>query len=307
MNAFDECATGQDSDSFAECIRDAMLYWARPAAYDCVAALCGSAFAVPARADGACVGCPLEQAADARLDFLGHALGFRWERLCPVLPPGSPERDATRRHLQRSLADGALLIHGPIPRWRLSAGLGSGMAHFEAEDVAAPPSCRRPPRQRTYLLHPGEPCLTRCEATRETLRSGAAMATGSWPWPGALYGPAMYDAWIAELDGGDSCLTVNPEGQRCALRAARRIRRSSQSAAHYLERAADSLPGLLAVDRVDPIVAAYRDVAVAFDDVAAVHGEDAPGWTRVSLRCVRSARTRHGEAARRLSHLASLL
>ena len=185
----------------------------------------------------------MEAGNDARLEFLGHALGFSVERSPDLRQPGERGRFGCSVRQALLAGDGVLCASRPcwslVAEWHddpsrmhllLPAGLPRPLAAVEAA--------------RLYILRPADRYLTRCEALRDALRFASDVANGRRQEDGVAYGGELYGAWQARLQQERFCPDCGASDWRCAERTARRARGCQASAARFLSRAGAMLPSL---------------------------------------------------------------
>jgi hypothetical protein len=289
-------------DSFAACVHAALLSWGRDVAYDCVAALAGDAFSPALRTDAACASGWTEPGSDERIEFLGHALGFRVD-YAPDARLGG--RMAFGERAREAIEGGDAVLCGSLPCWSIVTRWDNDPAQrtlAAPAGVSAP--CTASESSVYYIIRPSERTLTRCEAIREALRFGAAVAAGTHDLHGVAYGGEIYDEWLTRLDGDCFCDGCGDGGWGCAEWMASRVRAGQLSATRFLNRAQD----VLLDRRAEPDL---RDAAGAYARMALILGEYGMGgdlekvWRDDRLHArydsdLRTVRDLHLEAAEHL-------
>jgi len=304
MQPMDEADAGSAVDSFVACVQGAMARWGCTVGYDSAAALAGAAFSPMLGHRGVCAGCWREFASDARIEFLGHALGFTFER-GPAPFGVHPASGDFARKAERALRAGAVAVFGPAPRWSL-APLGEGyLIDWALERCSVAAQCSRDNQPRLYVLRRARPCLTGCEAVREALSFGAATAAGVAGNTGAARAPMLYDIWVEQVQRGAFCPSHSDHGWSCADRAARRAGRAELSAARFLDAAGDVVPELRWKGDVADSVRAYEEIAAMLSHLAHA-GADTQDRS-MHVERMRRAGELHGAAARHLNRVAQLV
>jgi hypothetical protein len=250
----------------------------------------------------------MEAGNDARIEFVGHALGFSVE----PSPEDSEDRAEFAHRAGAAVAEGGVVICRAWPCWSIvrdwhedpgrrryltPAGLES---FFEAVPGAS-----------LYVLRPAEPALTRCEALREAVRFGADVASGRAGVPGCQYGGRLYDAWLLRLENEQLCPDCGENGWRCAERTASRARGTQISAAHFLSRAQSFLPALAGDPSVGEAAGSYGIMADALEQYTWGSGLRGtwgdPGRHEQYVQDVQSVRNLHARAADHLARIACRL
>lgn len=251
-------------DSFAACVHAALLSWGRDVAYDCVAALAGSAFSPGFRPNESCASRWTEPGNDERIEFMGHALGFTVD-YAPEARLGG--RAAFAERACEAIAGGDVVLCGSRPCWSIvtrwhedplqrSLAAPAGLAHrcAAAEDSVY------------YIIRPGDRILTRCEAIREALRFGASVAAGTHDLDGIAFGSELYDEWLNRLNGECFCAGCDDGGWQCAEWTASRVRAGQLAATRFLTRAQDALLDHLAEPDLRDAAGAYAGMAQILAD-----------------------------------------
>jgi len=301
---------GQEADSLSACVWAALSHWGQPVAYDCVAGLSGAAFCPALRTTESCAAWWMESRSDARLEFLGHALGFAVEPSPDLRHADDRARFGARA--RRALAAGDVVLCASWPCWSLVAEWRDEPGRMGL----APPSglegvCQADEAARLYILRPAQRTLTRCEALRDALRFAAAAANGHRQEEGLAYGGELYAAWQGRLRQEQFCPDCGDNDWRCAQRTARRARGCQASAAHFLSRASALLPPLAGNDALQSAEGAYLAMAHKLTPYAANGGLNGE-WLAPEVRAgyaqdVADVGCLHQEAARNLSQLACRL
>ena len=253
---------GEQCDSFAVSIQGAMTVWGRRASYDCVAAMCGTAFCPPLLTNEPCAGRWTDYDSDARVEFLGHAFGFVVER-CP--PEGAARKfDCFARHARRALLRNDVVLDGSNWHW---VRVVEWPEETREVQVTGPNGSEQRraigPGSRAYVLHPVEHSISRAEALREGIRFGAKVAAGEYQGGQAAYGGRIYDAWLERLHGPQFCGACADKGWRCAEKTGARVRAGHLSAARFLERASAFLGHLPCGESLREASRSYAQMAAA--------------------------------------------
>lgn len=299
-------------DSFAACIQAAVTHWGGRVSYECVAGLSGAAFSPVWSKREPCVSWWMERGNNERMEFLGHTLGFTVERSPPPGPGREEKSAALARHAGNAVKKGEVVLCESWPCWSIVTDWHddpSQLALSSPGHLAG--RCKARPDSPMYILRPAERSLTRCEALREALRFGAAVAVGSFERDGFAYGGQLYDAWLAHLDREQFCPACGRNGWHCAERTASRVRTTQLSAMHFLRRAKAFMPSLCNGGCVDEAAAAYAEMAQKLAPYGEGSGLDKV-WSNPRKRDrytqdVRQVRDLHHSAAAHLSMVACVL
>ncbi len=281
------CVEGDPNqiDSFAACLAAVLNAWGSPVSYNWVAGLGGTAFSPVLDEGEDCMAWWMEAGSDARVGFLGRALGFSVERVTREEVWDDPARavyaetgllpEPHELHFARLRAafdrgDGVLLRTWPA--WSLLDGWDRDLDQLPFatlpgfEDLVARiwgPS----QAQLVYLLYPVCPSLSLERSLEIAIRFGARVARGRGPNPNLRYGPALYRAAASRMDTSVFCTTCGDHGDSCAHRTLMRMLGTQRSAIGFLEEAQAVTEGALP----------WESAIVAFEAMAAVTA-DYCGW-----------------------------
>ncbi|NLW51189.1 MAG: hypothetical protein GXY85_10170 [Candidatus Brocadiaceae bacterium] len=215
----------QTPDSLSAGLCALLSRWGEHVPYECIAGLSGASFSPALRRQETCASCWMDVGSDARLEFLGNALGFSVEALPQPLTPEQARRVACQA---LKAGDGVLVAsqHGwtLLPEW----------------PVRLDP--QPPDAMRLYILRPATRYLSRCEALRDALRHASQVANGYCAEDGVAYGGELYAAWQERLGWDAFCPECGNHDWLCAERTARRAQHGQRAAARFLNRAAALLP-----------------------------------------------------------------
>jgi hypothetical protein len=299
---------GHEVDSLAACMHAALSQWGRQVAYDCVAGLSGSAFSPALRRGEECAAWWMEGWSEARMEFVGHAVGFSVERI-----PNEEEDGAEfARRVRAAVAGKAVVLCRSWPCWSILEDWHDDPAR---RGYLAPaglePVWRLATDASYYVIRPAEPALTRCEALREAVRYGARVADGEAGSPECEFGGRLYEAWMQRLHEEPFCPTCGENSWHCAERLASRARGNQLSAAHFLSRAQSFLPPLASDPSAGEAAGSYGIMADTLAPYTWGTGlnltwGDPEGRSRY-VRDVETVRELHGRAADYLGRIACRL
>lgn len=299
-------------DSLVACIQATMAYWGQTVPYEYAAGLLGSAFSPALSEDRTCAAWWMESAADARIAFSGHALGFEVERSLARNVKSPQAISSFVRHAATALGRGGVVLCNARPRWGIAIGWSDDLSHVSFATPRGLEAGRtETPWTAMYVLRPCERSLSQGEALREALRFGAEVAVGTYAPEGSSYGGRLYDAWLARLTKEHFCPKCGQNGWKCAERTASRARGTQLAAAGFLEQTKAFLPGGCGTGRVDKIAASYAAMAKKLAPYVAGCGLNGI-WSDPLKRAryaqdVADVRHLHHTAALRLLVLACLL
>jgi hypothetical protein len=288
-------------DSLAACIQAALASWGRPVSYECVAGLAGAAFSPALSETEHCASWWMESCSDARIEFLGHALGFAVQR-SPNHRTGRAAPESFVQGARRAVQQGEIVLCASRPCWAIVTAWSDGSPRPAlAGPGASADRAEAGPQTPMYILRLAERSLTLCEALREAIRFGAAVAAGTHRAAGFAYGGRLYDAWLAQLGKEHFCPTCGEDGWKCAERTASRARDTQLAASAFLHQAKHLLPSLSGSNRVDKAALTYAVMAGRLAPYVA-----GTGLNRVWSSPVRRARYAQDVAeVRRLHHMAA--
>jgi hypothetical protein len=293
-------------DSLVTCLQAALAHWDRQVPYDCIAGLCGSAFSPALNLSEECAAWWMEGGADIRIDFLGHALGFVYEKedyreeTAPDLAPRA----------RKTLADGGVVLCETWPCWSL---LTAWQAKPEHRSFVAPEGCERLLKLREgaaiYFLGPAGRSLSSCEGLYSALGFGALVAADPGISDGVAYGGQLYDAWAKRMGRDRFCPPCGDDDWRCAERTVSRVRAGQKSAVRFLNRAYDFLPSSQKNEHLRHAACSYAAMAarLAPYEAGLVDGWQNRGFRRRLREDVGRCRELHREAARHLLRATSAI
>ncbi len=319
------CVRGDPNqiDSLTACLVAVLDVWGHPVGYDWVAGLAGIAFSPVLDPDEECTAWWMEAGSEARMCFLGHALGFTVERVTREatwddaaretyaqtgLLPEPHEQHFAR--LRAALDRGDAVVMRTWPAWSVLVGWDRDLDQlpfatvpgFEdlVQQIWGPAKA-----QLAYVLNPIAPSLDLERSVSATLQFGARVAAGHGPEENLRYGPALYTEAAERMGESVFCPSCQSHGDSCAHRTLMRMLGTQRSAARFLEDAsaviAWDLPWQAAIDR-------YRAMA----DITSTYCGWQPfhdAWERSGFReglrdDFRALAELQGEAARALADLA---
>jgi hypothetical protein len=159
-----------------------------------------------------------------------------------------------------------------------------------------------------YVLEPAAVSLLKEEALAQALAFGADVAGGGFDTPRIHYGGALYAAAAERLDHDPFCVPCGEKSASCAHRTLHRMRGTAQSAAGFLDHAAETD----AADRHELAEASlrYEEIAAAVDpylDGKAFQAEWSDHAFRARLKeTFLGMAEQHREAAKALAAIAHL-
>jgi hypothetical protein len=263
----------EEADSFAACLQAVLTDWQRDESYSCICGLSGAAFSPAFRHSAECASAWTVAASDARIEFLGHALGFRAELRRAT---GEAAGDSL---LGKELEDVRRRGGHVLCRSERSWGIVTGWQHSPPAVRLALPgrggqTCTLTAGSPLYVLHRAERSLTRCESLRDAMRFGARVASGDYHVDGCAYGGRLYEAWLERLAQECFCPACGDQSWRCAERTASRARATQLAAAAFVAQAKAFLPPLHNNACADAVARAYSRMAEKLDPYGIGSGLD---------------------------------
>ncbi len=249
------CVRGDPNqiDSFVACLVAVLHAWDRPVGYDWIAGLTGVAFSPVLEPGEDCAAWWMEAGSDARVGFLGRALGFTVERVTrdvvwddearaiyadTGMLPGPHEAHFAR--LRAAFDRGDAIVLRTWPAWSVLIGWNPDLDRLEFatvpgfEDLVA--SIWGPAQARlAYILNPIEPRVALEESVQVALRFGAKVAAGRGPDERLGYGTALYAAAAERMREGPFCPSCGANGDSCAHRTLMRMLGTQRSALGFLD------------------------------------------------------------------------
>jgi len=294
-------------DSLAAAVHAALRHWGREVSYDYVAGLSGAAFSPALGTDQACAACFADSWDGARLEFMGHAVGFTVESS----PQGDPAAyEGFLRRVKEAVEEGQVVLCEAWPCWGIVRRWHDDLSQLV---LACPGALAQPCMVehgcRFHVLRPAVPSLTEPEAFREAVRFGASVAAGEYRTDRRTFGGERYGAWLQQTAEPSFCPLCRPDGWRCAERLASRVVGSQLSAVRFLNRA-HSLPAVRRnVGQFDAAARAYAAMALNLSPYAVGSGLGeiwkAPAKRERYLSAVAGTADLHRQAARGLARVAS--
>lgn len=291
-------------DSFVACLVAVLHVWDLKLGYDWVAGLAGLAFSPILDPGEDCTAWWMEDGSDARLGFLGRALGFTVDRVRrdatwddearatyaeTGMFPGPHEAHFAR--LRAAFDRGDMVMLRTWPAWSV---LTDWAPDVNALAFATVPGFKDlvaqiwgPAKaQLAYVLSLSVPVLTPGQAVEKALRFGACVAHGRGPEEHLGYGAALYRAAAEQMGASVFCTSCGASGDSCAHRTLMRMLGTQRSAVGFLADARDffaewdDLPWNQAIDAF----AAMVDVTAPYCSWESFHAQWSDGAFRAQLR-----------------------
>jgi hypothetical protein len=251
------CVQGDPNqvDSFTACLAAVLNAWDLSVTYDWVAGLAGTAFSPVLDPGEDCMAWWMEAGSDARICFLGHALGFTAERVTRDSVWDDAAREAFEStgllpqphethfaRLRAAFDRGDAVLLRTWPTWSVLVGWARdlddlpfatvpGFERFVAE-VWGPAQA-----QVAYLLNPMTGDLGLEEAVHNALRYGAHVAGGNGKQSGLRYGSALYKAAAERMTDAAFCAACGDGSDGCVHRTLLRMLGTQRSAVGFLSEA----------------------------------------------------------------------
>lgn len=299
------CVQGDPNqiDSFAACLVAVLNAWNRPVSYDWVAGLAGVAFSPVLDPGESCTAWWMEAGSEARLGFMGRALGFTVERVTREAPWDEAAREAYAStgllppphethfaRLRAAFDRGDAVLMRTWPAWSILTGWERDLDRLRFAtlpgfgDLVAriwgPAQA-----QVVYLLNPIAPTVPLARTIEIALRFGGKVARGHGPEAGLHYGAALYAAAADRMDDDTVCASCGADADSCVHRTLMRMLGTQRSAVGFLEdaRAAvdgEDLPWSAAIKGFEAMV----EVTAGYCDWQAFHEDWADAAFRHRLR-----------------------
>jgi hypothetical protein len=242
-----------DVSSFAACLRAILQAWGQPIAYEDIVGLNGVVFSPVWDPGEDCTAWWMEGGDDLRLDFLGQALGFSYEKVtreqdfsddvCEAYAASGAFPSEIAQYLDRlhaAVAKGDGVIVRTWPSWSVLTGWHDDVTKLPFstvsgfEDLCA--SIWGPHKsQLAYVISREEPVLPETQAIVDALKFGSQVASGAYRQPPVVYGGALYEAAAAKMGEEFFCPSCKEQDVGCAHRTLRRMRHTQECATLFLE------------------------------------------------------------------------
>lgn len=267
-------------DSFAACVRAALVAWGREAPEQSfLEGLSGAAFAPVCDEDDDCAAWWMEGGNDSRVQFLGRALGF--SVVASPRMDGPARREAREEYARsqtlsgrvagfweeamKALGEGSVVVTATWPTWSAVTGWDADLRRLPVSSLPGMQAlCVSDPLYPSYILTPAEPELTPAAALAAALQFGGQVASGAFSWEAFRFGARLYEAAAQRLEEGPFCGPCGGRAWSCALRTLRRVRGSQASGAAFLSQAG-------AREDLDPAIERYQTMGRMVDRHLAGH------------------------------------
>lgn len=256
-------------DSFAACVTAIMKRWARDFDYSFVAGLTGCVFSPVINESESCSAWWTEFGNDNGVELLGKALGFNYRQSPDITREEFEKEGKLSPILERfwisardARKQGRMVIIGTWPCWSLVTGWSDDLFQPEVVCLAnLKDVCKPNPWDKIYILTEAPARMTRGQAIREALKSGADIADGASTRPGFKYGGALYGEIVDRLDSGSFCPDCKDAEWSCMVRTMTKIQGLGLTAAEFLRFAGEFLGKQISQTDIESSAKAYAAIA----------------------------------------------